>query len=124
MTTAGLEDRVASIVQFPSEFELPPGTQADLLDAAEAVKREYRNSIRWKLLRCRQVTSILDHPDEAIFALDVGQSVEFDWTWVGAVAFRSESIDSFDGKDGSFATESDVSESSWSGEVVEFDEPN
>ena len=51
-----------------------------------------------KRLRRRNVTLVSEQKGEAIYVLEVGQSVDFDWTWEGAVAFRAVDADSFDGK--------------------------
>ena len=84
--------------------------------ASEAVKQEYRSSVKWKKLRCREV---LPTDDGAVFKLDLGQSVEFDWTWEGATAFRPTLIDDFR----PFGGDSDDEASAvWHGEVVEVDE--
>ena len=121
------EPRQAGIAHFPVEFVLPNGKDDDLANAAEAVKREYRNSVRWKRLRCRSVTVVSQQNRDAIYALEVGQSVEFDWTWEGATAFRGVDNDSF-GKTGDatddFHAELNDHDSGrvWSGEVVEVDE--
>lgn len=120
---------LAAIVRFPIELTLPPGADADLADAAAAVRREYRNSVRWKQLRCRGVSLLSQQNDEAIFVLEIGQSVEFDWTWEGARAFRPEDIETFDGtadatSDFSAGNDADEPDGSWSGEVVEVDEAN
>lgn len=115
------------IVRFPVEFELPSDDGTLLANATEAVRREYRASIRWKRLRCRSVTRVSDRSDESIFVLELGQSVEFDWTWEGAKAFRPNKIGEFNG-DLAHADDSAGDEQSqgaaWSGEVVEVDEAN
>jgi len=54
-----------------------------------------------------------------VFKIDLGQSVEFDWTWEGATAFRPVVID--DSR--TFKDDSDEEDSAvWYGEVVEVDE--
>ena len=60
-----------------------------------------------------------------VFVLDVGSSVDFDWTWEGAVAFKPKSIDDF-GILSDFALENTVhnDEIVWSGEILEVDEQN
>lgn len=45
--------------------------------------------------RCGRIVPISNDGDERIFALEVGQSAEFDWRWEGAIAFRSRVIDQF-----------------------------
>src|ERR1700723_1797913 len=96
MAPAGTPPHV-NIVRFPVEFDFPTTQSDDLANAAEAVKREYRSSVRWKRLRCRSVTLVSKTNAEAIYVLEIGQSVEFDWTWEGATAFRPVDIDNFHG---------------------------
>ena len=117
----------SAVVRYPVEFDLPTGSDGDLANAAEAVKREYRNSVRWKRLRCRNVTLVSEQKDEAIYVLELGQSVEFDWTWEGAIAFRPLDVESFSGNSDStddFSAGGDEQQAGfgWSGEVVEVDE--
>src|SRR5437868_5416307 len=83
-------DRCQAIVRFPIEIDLPSGKASDVPQAAEAVKLEYRSSVKWKRLRCHNVEPT---EDGSIFKLDLGQSVEFDWTWEGATAFRPTAPD-------------------------------
>src|SRR4051812_24152517 len=109
-------ERCRAIVGFPIQIQLPSGHDSDLSQAAEAVKQEYRSSVKWKKLRCREV---LPTADGAVFRFDLGQSVEFDWTWEGATAFRPTLIDDFR----TFKDDSDEEASAvWYGEVVEVDE--
>ena len=119
------------MARFPVRLNLPDGQQRFVDEATEAVKREYRSSVRWKRLRCRKVEPLPDQP--GIFILEVGHSLDFDWTWEGAVAFRASDPNQFTGHldatddivglpavDG-FA---DGQPGSWAGEVVEVDETN
>ncbi len=106
-------DRCRAVVCHPLEIDLPTGNQLDLVQAADAVKQEYRSSVKWKKLRCRDV---LPTDDGAVFKLDLGQTVEFDWTWEGATAFRPVVLDD------SPAFPDDEDTAIWSGEVVEVDE--
>lgn len=117
------------IAQFPIALDLPKGSQTHLADAAKAVRKEYRSSVRWKKLRCRSVSPLTKNPGETIFVLEVGQSIEFDWTWEGAVAFRPHRVNDFQGDvdlSGFLAgNNEDVSPDRsliWCGEVVEVDE--
>jgi AAA domain len=128
--TASLSSRTAILARFPVGLNLPNGPQGLVEDAAEAVRREYRSSVRCKRLRCRKAARLTDHPDDTIFVLDVGHSIEFDWTWEGAVAFRPPDSDNF-GSDvnatSDFVGLSDGDSTAaqhgvWAGEVVEVDE--
>jgi hypothetical protein len=81
--------------RFPVALNLPEADPELVTDAAAAINREYQCSVRWRRLRCRNVEPL----DGAchIYVLDVGQMIEFDWTWEGAVAFRPPGPDNFDG---------------------------
>jgi superfamily I DNA/RNA helicase len=72
--------------RFPIHLELPPGSGEDLASAAEAIRREYRKSVSWKRLQCQRVSPHPSH--DGIHCLEIGQAMEFDWTWEGAVAFK------------------------------------
>ena len=99
---------------FPRNLNLPDGDSNLLQDAATAVKEEYRNSIRWKRLRCRQVDDLGDN----LYRLHVGHSIQFDWTWEGSTAFRPTSPAFVPDE-----TTADLeSVSAWIGDVVEVDE--
>lgn len=111
-----------------------PSADASLLESAgEAVRREYLDSVKWKRLRCRSVHVLSESPTGTIYVLHVGSSVEFDWTWEGATAFRPLFVEeSVAGTKPTFADTSsnvddryqlDVDDSVlWSGEVLEVDE--
>ena len=74
------------IASFPVTISLPHDDAGRHSSAAEAVKREYRDSVKWKALRCREV-KVVDEA-EGVYALVVDQQIEFDWTWEGAIAFK------------------------------------
>jgi superfamily I DNA/RNA helicase len=97
-------------------LNLPEGSTAYLNEAARAVKTEYQASVRWKKLRCRNVIPLPSSGGEDIFILEVGQSIEFDWTWEGSTAFTTFDPASFSGSD------YEEQSSAWSGEVVQVDE--
>jgi len=130
---ASLISRTTLLARFPANLNLPEGTQGFVEDAAEAVRREHRSSVLWKRLRCRKVERLTGQPGNVIFVLEVGQSIEFDWTWEGAIAFRSadpgnfagdiDATDDFAGLPEGDGT-ADVHHGVWSGEVVEVDEAN
>ncbi len=120
------------LARFPINLNLPEGKQESFDSAAEAVRQEYRNSVRWKRLRCRKVEPLSENGNDSLFILDVGHSIEFDWTWEGAVAFRHAEPSQFKGDidaTDDFAGPIDdvISEGKpavWSGEIVEVDETN
>ncbi|WP_254511389.1 AAA domain-containing protein [Anatilimnocola floriformis] len=111
--------------RFVVELGLPPAEESLLSDAKSAVRQEFRDCSKWKRLRCRKVSIIAEKGRGTIYALHVGSSVEFDWTWEGATAFRPQAVpDDGDGRvDMADFEDSPVEESSlWSGEVLEVDE--
>src|SRR5262245_41590568 len=87
----------ASVARFPATLPLPECPHHWVTEASEAVKREYRNSVKWKRLRCRSVAPLAGQADGSIFVLDVGHTIEFDWTWEGAVVFRPTNLNGFNG---------------------------
>ncbi len=118
--------------EYPLSLNLPKGDPSLLTSAAEAVRQEYRNSVRWKRLRCRKV-SRLTGQDEGIFVVEVGHAIDLDWTWEGAIAFRPIDVKNFqddlDQVDNLLFFEEnqragELAQSMWSGEVVEIDETN
>lgn len=108
--------------RFPIGLNLPDSQQRFLDQATDAVRKEHRNSIRWKRLRCRKVESLTEQPGNTIFVLEIGQSLEFDWTWEGAIAFRPTDWGTFIGNDA--GAPNDFVDAVWTGEVVEVDETN
>ena len=76
------------LASFSVSLALPMTCASELDDAATAIKLEYRSSIRKKRLRCLGWEHVAERESGSIYCLRVGRSVEFDWTWEGAVAFR------------------------------------
>lgn len=120
-------DPIFEQARIPIQLNLPEADPALLADAKLALRREFRDSAKWKRLRCRSVALLSVTATGAVFVLDVGHTVEFDWTWEGAVAFRPITAEDFaaspkpyfdDGPD-----ELEIEDSIlWSGEVLEVDE--
>ncbi len=113
--------------RFPIELNLPDASDDFLEDARQAVRREFRESTKWKRLKCRVVTLISKSETGNVYALTVGHSVEFDWTWEGATAFRPLLMKDFeDNQKTLFDSEWEDAEIDdsiiWSGEVLEVDE--
>ncbi len=113
--------------RFPIRLNLPAGNASSLLDAQEAIRREFRDSVRWKRMRCRSVKVLSESETGTIFILEVGHAVEFDWTWEGSVAFRPLLLKEFaDDQRTSFEEDNadlELDDSVlWSGEVLEVDE--
>ncbi len=121
----GEHDRAFVPARFSAEFGLPPADDQLLRDAAVAVRQEYLGCSKWKRLRCRKVSIVAEGRRGTVCVVHVGHSVEFDWTWEGAVAFRPKLLD--DGAlfpDHSYENAAYEQEIGWSGEVLEVDERN
>lgn len=119
--------------RFPVCLNLPEPQSKIVDDATEAIRKEYRSSVRWKRLRCRKVEPLTDQPGENIFVLEVGQSIRFDWTWEGAIAFCPVDPNAFTGDIDASDDFADLISSNdrvnhqrgiWAGEIVEVDETN
>lgn len=113
----------------PASFHLDLGLSAAdgqlLADAATAVREEFRACSKWKRLRCRKVSVFAERDRGTVYVVHVGTSIEFDWTWEGAVAFRPRSLDDnplFSDYDYENAAYED--EIVWTGEIIEVDERN
>ena len=110
--------------RFPCEHDLPAGDSSQLEDARLAIRQEFRDCSKWKRLRCRKVSVFAERDRGVIHVVHVGASVEFDWTWEGAKAFRPQSF-ADEGLFGAYDEESAYEEEAlWSGEIVEVDERN
>src|SRR5262249_21892 len=83
--------------KFPVNLNLPEARHEYFDPAPNPVPPPYRSSVRWKGLCCRNVQPLTGDPGDTIFILEVGHSIEFDWTWEGAVAFRPANPGSFAG---------------------------
>ena len=112
------------LARFPSDLRLGDSA-VDIKDPAKAVRREYRDCSQWKRLQSRRVSVFAERDRGTVFVIHVGSSVDFDWTWEGAVAFRPKSIEDF-GMLSDFALENAVHNDQivWSGEILEVDERN
>ncbi|MBB3209145.1 superfamily I DNA/RNA helicase [Rhodopirellula rubra] len=110
------------LARFESDLGLPTGDSTKLNDAATAVRQEYRDSSRWKRLACHRVSIFAERDRGTIYVVHVGASVEFDWTWEGAQAFRPTSLDDVKHESDQANAPIDEDEVLWSGEIVEVDE--
>jgi len=111
--------------RFHAELGLPPADDQLLKDAATSVRQEFRDCSKWKRLRCRKVSIFAERDRGTVYVVHVGSSVDFDWTWEGAVAFRPKSLDEnalF--SDFSYENAAYEDEIVWQGEVLEVDERN
>jgi hypothetical protein len=111
------------LATFPVAFDLPGPAIDPLEDASAAIKHEYRISVRKKRLRCLEWDRVSDREEGSIYALKVGRTVEFDWTWEGALAYRP-GASMGDSSDDASVEDSGEEEIYWCGEVVEVDETN
>ncbi len=109
--------------RFPVRLESGPG-DPDLLDqATKALGREYRDSIRPKLLHCWSLRQVAELEAGTLFELTVGHTIEFDWTWEGSTARAYEAPNHWDTQPSSLSpTDSDDGSERWMGELVEVDE--
>lgn len=114
----------AGLASFDVCFDLPSG-DVSLAEVAQAVRMEYRDGSRWKRLTCDRVSLYSERERGTVYILHVGQSVEFDWTWEGAVAFCPQAIEEF-GMLSDEAMEDTLYDDRivWSGEILEVDEQN
>lgn len=116
------EDATTQVVAaYPVTLALPTPPRAHLDDAASAIRQEYRASVRKKKLRCLEWEHVGGRDDGSVYALKVGRTVEFDWTWEGAIAYRPGASVGESPDDGS-GDELDEEDLYWCGEVVEVDQ--
>ena len=111
--------------RFRSELLLPHAEDELVKDAASAIRQEFRDCSKWKRLRCRNVSVFAERDRGPVYVVHVGKSIDFDWTWEGAVAFCPRSLD--DGESISTAIYEEATfdhELQWKGEVIEVDEQN
>ncbi len=112
--------------RFPIELDLP-NCDGFIEDARSAVRCEFRDSVKWKRLQCRNVKLFSESESGNIYELTIGHLIEFDWTWEGAIAFRPVVLKECEEHQEAFvdncydAPEIDDS-IVWSGEVLEVDE--
>ena len=92
------DDGASEFIQarFSTDLNLPPGDEHSLEDAQRAIRREYRDSAKWKRLKCRKVTVVSETESGTVYELEIGHAVEFDWTWEGSVAFRPVLLKEFE----------------------------
>ncbi|MDX1925314.1 MAG: AAA domain-containing protein, partial [Pirellulaceae bacterium] len=111
--------------RFHADLRLPSASEQLVKDAAAAIRQEYRDCSKWKRLTCRKVSIFAERDRGTVWVVHVGSTVEFDWTWEGAIAFRPKSLD-----EGSLFSKNSHEEFAfqdeilWKGEVLEVDECN
>jgi len=111
--------------RFFAELALSPADASLLNDASNAIRQEFRDCSKWKRLRCRKVSIFAERDRGTVYVVHLGASVEFDWTWEGAKAFRPKSLDDEDRySDGFYEPAEYDDEILWSGEILEVDERN
>jgi hypothetical protein len=112
-----------SLASYGVEFEFPPLDDLAVQGAAAAVGREFSASSKWKRLNCRRITVFAERDRGTIYALHVQGTIDFDWTWEGATAFRPATIDEDDAfSDHSYQNAAYADSVLWQGEVLEVDE--
>ena len=111
--------------RYPLQLGLPAGRETLFQDAGQAVMAEFRDSVKWKRMRCRSVKKVSESKEGMIYLLEVGHAVEFDWTWEGSTAFRPLNTSNFsdDSSEPFSDADADIDDSMvWSGEILEVDE--
>ena len=111
--------------RYPIQLSLPMGLDCSFEAARQAVKAEYRDSVKWKRMRCRSVKKVSESQDGMIYILEVGHAIEFDWTWEGSIAFRPLNMREFSENPGETFDDGDVDIDDsmlWSGEILEVDD--
>ena len=123
--------------RFPIERQFPAAAAIHLPAVQKAIRRDYVDASKWKQLNCTNVSLFAEHKRGTVFVIQVGQSVEFDWSWEGATAFQpvksaqTEFLGAIDA-DGHFDHTHPTSQKEqaannalrWSGEIVEVDSQN
>ncbi len=121
-------DFVVEMARFDVELDFPASDPQKLQQAAVAVRQEHRDSSRWKRLVCSKVSVFSERDRGTVYVVQVGRSIEFDWTWEGAKAFCPSGLDDPSSKTQRLAEVANLydqdyaDELVWSGEVVEVDE--
>ena len=122
------------IARFEHALGLPEIQTVEFTDVQQAVREEYRDASRQKMLVCRTVSAFVDGERGVVHVIEVDGSIEFDWTWEGATAYRPASFDqSLENQSSSdphsavptFTEDDDPTTSNhilWSGEILEVDE--
>jgi hypothetical protein len=64
--------------KYPVSLDLPGGDAASVCDAQMATRREFRDSVKWKKMRCRKVSLLSEAAKGSVYILEVGHTVEFD----------------------------------------------
>ncbi|QDV10284.1 ATP-dependent RecD-like DNA helicase [Rosistilla oblonga] len=116
-----------SPASYAIDLNLPDADNQLLRDAARAIRREYRDSSKWKEMKCRNVRGISESDTGTVFELQIGHAIEFDWSWEGALAFRPLRTKDFKNSDGSLyhnpSLTPEIDDSIvWTGELLEVDE--
>ncbi len=111
--------------RFHADLNLPPADDELLKDASTAIRQEFRDCSKWKRLSCSKVSIFAERDRGTVWVVHVGSSVEFDWTWEGAIAFRPKSLDdSLLFSKFSYENAAFEDEIVWKGEILEVDERN
>jgi superfamily I DNA/RNA helicase len=111
--------------RFNSELGLPTVDASILDDASYAVRQEFKKEGELRRLHCKEISVLSEQGRGTVYAIHLDVSLESDWTWEGAFAFRPQSlVDNEDSPDFYHQNIAHENEVLWSGEIVEVDEQN
>ncbi|MBN73818.1 MAG: AAA family ATPase [Gimesia sp.] len=111
--------------RFSSELGLPTVDASILDDASYAVRQEFKKEGELRRLHCKEISILSEQGRGTVYAIHLDVSLESDWTWEGAFAFRPQSlVDNEDSPDFYHQNIAHENEVLWSGEIVEVDEQN
>lgn len=107
--------------EHPIQLRFSPVGERVFLDAQRAIEAEYNDANSWKRLHCSYVEKVEEneHEKRDIYVLYIDHSIEFEWTWEGARAFRPLRLDAI-GREETHIFDSAI----WSGDILNVDEKN
>ncbi len=118
-----MKDGYEEPASFPITIDLPESTLRGFRQACNAVKQEYEASAKTLKLKILEVLPISDDTSGRVYALLVGTALDFDWTFEGAIAYRSNRILEIEAESNVVNDmDSDRSKYEWYGEVLWVDE--
>ncbi len=124
--TSEAKSDAVQTARFAVEWDFPRASDNLLTSAQAAVHHEYLDCSKWKRLKCHNVSLFAEQKRGTIYLVHLGGSVEFDWTWEGAIAFKPRSLETGEQLLSQFEIDQPQwdDEILWSGEIVEVDERN
>ncbi|WP_198422210.1 AAA domain-containing protein [Gimesia chilikensis] len=112
-------------VRFSSELGLSTVDASILDDASYAVRQEFKKEGELRRLHCKEISVLSEQGRGTVYAIHLDVSLESDWTWEGAFAFRPQSlVDNEDSPDSYHQNIAHENDAIWAGEIVEVDEQN